>query len=195
MSRSTLVKHFSTWARGPIDVEEHVKPELIALGVKDEIWFWADDKLNSGIIRGEIEHWEWPDNDGKITRCADITYASQMEHEWQRLVCCKEMLHILDPIGTNKPEDVEALVEKIILPADLQDPFSDGQHALTDRVAVTYATAILFPLAARSTLMPVYEQRKISLRRIADQMELPLRSAALVMSDVWLEIHELLVSD
>jgi hypothetical protein len=38
-----------------------------------------------------------------------------------------------------RPEDIDKLVEKIILPSDLQDPFNDGIHALTDRVAITYA--------------------------------------------------------
>lgn len=91
-----------------------------------------------------------------------------MENEWQRLVCCKEMLHILDPVGTRKPDDVEALVGKIILPADLQDPFTDGSHALADRVTI------------------------IDLVMIARAMEIPVRSAAIVMSDLWPEIHGLM---
>jgi hypothetical protein len=84
---------------GPIDVEVHVKPELVALGVKDEIWFFADAELDPEIIRGPIEHWEWSSPDGEVHRAADITYSARMENEWQRLVCCKEMLHILDPVG------------------------------------------------------------------------------------------------
>jgi hypothetical protein len=115
-----------------------------------------------------------------------------MENEWQRLVCCKEMLHILDPVGTCKPDDVEALVGKIILPADLQDPFTDGSHALADRVTITYATAILFPIAARQIFLPLYNDKKIDLVMIARAMEIPVRSAAIVMSDLWPEIHGLM---
>lgn len=193
MSRADLIRKFMTWTWGPIDVERDVKPAFLAQGVKDEIWFWYDPKLNPGIIRGLIEHWEFPDQAGKVQRCVDITCAEQMPNEWQRLVCCKEMLHILDTKGTNTPEDIEQLIEKIILPPDLQDPFTDGAHANTDRVAVTFATAVLFPFAARQILMPVYEAGKLPLPAIADKMEIPLRSAALVMSDVWPEIHKLLI--
>ena len=81
-----------------------------------------------------------------------------------------------------KPEDIERLVEKIVLPSDLQDPFSDGIHALTDRVAITYAAAVLFPFGARQILMEPFTDNKLSLAKIADMAELPPRYAALVMS-------------
>ena len=193
---SALIKTFSAWDRIPVDVEEHVKPEFLKLGVKDEIYFWSDPKLNPAIIRGEIEYWDWPQPDGKKVNVADITFAQQMDHEWRRLVCCKEMLHILDPVGirVTSPEDIDKLVEKIILPSDLQDPFSDGIHALTDRVAITYAAAILFPLGARALLIKPYMDGKLPLVKVAEMAELPVRYAAVVLSEVWPEIHEMLVS-
>jgi hypothetical protein len=195
VTRSALIKTFSTWERGPIDVDRHVMPEFLKLGVKDKIWFWYDPKLDPGIVRGQIEHWEYISGDGEpIVRCVDITCASQMPNDWQRIVCCKEMLHILDPEESrvSNPDQVEALVEKIILPSDLQDPFTDGLHVLSDRVAVTYATAVLFPMAAREILMAPYSVKKLSLHEIAELMEVPLRSAALVMSDLWPEIHHIM---
>jgi hypothetical protein len=190
---SALIRTFSMWERIPIDIEDHVKPEFLKLGVTDEIWFWADPKLNPGIVRGQIQHWDWPETpspNAKKVRVADITYAEQLPHEWQRLVCCKEMLHILDPMETRvtKPEDIESLIQKIILPADLQDPFSDGIHALTDRIAITYAAAVLFPLAARDLLVG-----KMPLPKIAELLEIPLRYAALIMSDGWPDVHKLLI--
>jgi hypothetical protein len=198
MSVAALIKTFDQRGDLPIDVEKHVMPEFLKFGIKDEIYFWPDPKLNPGIIRGEIEHWEYPmhENDQHPRRCADITYAKQMPAEWQRLVCCKELLHILDPEETrvNKPEDINKLVEKIILPSDLQDPFSDGIHALTDRVAVTYAAAILFPFRAREILLPPYVDKKLSLQKIAELAEIPVRYAYAVMSEVWPEIHTMLIA-
>ena len=116
--------------------------------------------------------------------------------EWQRLVCCKELLHILDSVETrvSRPEDIERLVEKIVLPADLQDPFTDGIHALTDRVAATYAAAILFPFAAREIVLKPFLERKLPLTRLADMAELPPRYVAIVMSEIWPEIHKMLVA-
>lgn len=195
MSRSELIKKFATWTFGPIDIEDHVRPAFLGMGVKDKIWFWPDPKMNPAIIRGKIQHWEYKESeDGPDVRCADITYAEQMPNEWQRLVCCKEMLHLLDETGTNTREDIEHLIEKVILPPDLQDPFNDGAHAVTDRVAITFATAVLFPYAAREVFMAKHSAGKFPLPQIADLMEVPVRSAALVMSDVWVDIYPLLLS-
>ena len=197
MSVAALIKTFDQWESLPIDVPNHVMAEFLKLGIKDDVYFWPDPKLNPGIIRGEIQHWEYPmkENDPQPRRVADITYAQQMPHEWQRLVCCKELLHILDPVETrvSKPDEIEKLVEKIILPSDLQDPFSDGIHALTDRVAVIYAAAILLPFGARSILLP-YVGKKLSLPKIAEIAEIPARYAYTVMSDGWPDIHAMLIA-
>jgi hypothetical protein len=197
VSVAALIRACSVWDFVPVDVEKHVMPEFLKLGVKDQVYFWSDPKLNPAIMRGEIEHWEYPlrENDPKPQRVADITYASQMAEDWQRLVCCKELLHLLDPIETrvSKPEEIEKLVEKIILPSDLQDPFTDGIHAVTDRVAITYAAAVLFPLTARAILLP-HIGKKFSLPKIAEMAEIPTRYAYLVMSEMWPEIHAIMVS-
>jgi hypothetical protein len=84
-------------------------------------------------------------------------------------------------------------VEKIILPPDLQDPFSDGIHAMTDRAAVAYAVAILFPFGARNILLP-HVGTKFSLPKIAEMAEIPLRYTYAVMSDIWPEIHSILIA-
>ncbi len=195
MSIAKLIKAFSVKAIGPIDIWEHVKPEFEKLGVRDEIYFFADPKLDHTILRGKITYWSYPTGVGGRTNfVADITYAEQQPNDWQRLVCCKEMMHIFDPTETRggKAEDVDRLVDKIILADELQDPFSDGIHALTDRVAVYYATAILFPLAAREALMPAYQAGTLTLEVIAEQMEIPLKYAFMVMSEGWPEVHAMM---
>jgi len=196
LSVAALIKACSQWEHLPIDIEREVMPEFLKLGVKDEIYFWADPKLNPAIVSGEIEHWEYPmqENDPNPRRVADITYAKQMSDDWHRLVCCKELLHLLDPIETrvSRPEDIDKLIEKIILPSDLQDPFTDGIHALTDRVAITYAAAVLFPMGARNILLP-HAGKKLSLPKIAQMAEIPIRYAYLVMSETWPEIHAMMV--
>jgi len=197
MTVSALIQTFAQWEKVPIDIEDHVKPEFLKLGVKDEVYFWSDPKLNPGIIRGVIEHWEYPVGPSGPTKyCADITYAEQLPHDWQRLVCCKELLHILDPVETRhtKPEDIHRLIEKIILPVDLRDPLNDGIHANTDRVADAYATAVLFPLRAREILWKPYNEKKLLIPKIANLTELPVRYVALVMNELWPEIHERLVA-
>lgn len=64
-------------------IEDHVTPEFIKLGAKDEIYFFSDPKLNPGIVRGEIKQWDWRTSgvpDATRVRVADITYAEQLPH-------------------------------------------------------------------------------------------------------------------
>jgi hypothetical protein len=92
------------------------------------------------------------------------------------------------------PEDVHRLIEKIILPPELQDPFNDGVHARTDRIALIYAVAVLFPFGARKILLPKYTTGELSVPQIANLAELPARYVAIVMSETWPEIHKILTA-
>jgi hypothetical protein len=60
------------------------------------------------------------------------------------------------------------LVEKIILPPDMIDPITDGEHAASDRLAVLHAVAVLFPITAREILMPAYASKKLTPADISD---------------------------
>jgi hypothetical protein len=103
---------------------------------------------------------------------------------------------LLEPIESRvtKLEEVEKLIEKIILPPDLVDPFTDGLHAATDRVAVAHAIAALFPFAARGILLPKYNNG-LTLADVSVLAELPPRYVAIVMSDSWPEIHAMILSE
>jgi hypothetical protein len=192
MSAKDLIRKFSGLDYLPVDIDT-VVAELRSLGVKDEIYYFWDQNLDHAVLRGYIKIDEYPQLNGHPTKIAEISYA-KMGHEWERLVCCKELLHLLDPEDqrTWKPEDVNRLIEKIILPPDLVDPILDGVHALVDRVAIAYAVAMLFPLKAREIIMPAYQAKKFTLADIEEMAELPRRYVAMVMSDAWLEIHKLI---
>jgi hypothetical protein len=192
MSAKNLIQKFSKLDYLPVEIDL-VIGELRDLGIKDEIYPFWDPNLDPNILRGYIKHDEYTLPDGTSRRVAEITYA-KMGHEWERLVGCKELLHLLDPEGQRvwQPEDVERLVEKIILPPDLVDPVKDGPHALIDRVAITYAVATLFPFDARQVLMPAYTAKKLTLADIEVMAELPRRYVALVMSDEWDLIHRII---
>ncbi len=199
-----LIRRFSVEELLPVDIENHVIPAMRALGVQEKIFIYPDPKLNPNVLRGDIKHWDYPfpteenptDATPMITvRCADITYSTQEPPDWQRLICCKELLHVLDPAFSRvaSRDQVERLIEKVILPPDLQDPFTDGIHAVSDRVAATYAAAVLFPMGARNILHP-HVGKRLKLEKVAEMAELPLRYVALVMSDFWPEIHECIVN-
>lgn len=184
MTVAALIRKFADRYHLPVEVEDVVQ-ELRERGIKDEIYFFWDHQISTGSLSGFIQHWDYI-IDGEPRRCADITYAKS-NNELERLVSTKEMLHILDPAYALVANDaeIEGLMEKIILPPDMVDLATDGIHALTDRVAVAQALAVLFPLAARQALLQPYKDKKISLEAIADRAELPPRYVAAVMSDTW----------
>lgn len=197
MSVEDLIREFDVRKDVPIDVND-VKSALIARGVRDTIWFWAVD-IDAEILRGQLVHWKQKGDPQPAIRgaddykgVADIYYAESLTSDWRRLVCCKELLHILDPEGALAalPEAITRLTEKIVLPPDLQSSPDDGWATLNDRVAMLKATAILFPWRARELIL---KDGKLSQSEIAKLMGLPARYVALVMNEVWGEIHDIFV--
>jgi hypothetical protein len=118
-----------------------------------------------------------------------------MGEEMERLVSCKEMLHILDPdyLKASTLETVDRLISKIILPPEFSDPATDGEHANSDIIGIAHAIAVLIPLAAIEILRPALKAGKISIERIAEIAELPIFAVTVAMSDFWPDLHAHLV--
>jgi hypothetical protein len=192
-----LIRMFSASESVPIDIESEVLAAIRAAGVVDEIYLWSVD-IDDSRLRGFVAHWEvWDYEKYEITRqVVDIYVSNHLEPDWIRLVTCKELLHVLDPeycrVATE--EDVQKLVSKIALPAELQDPIKDGLGANTDRIAIYEALAVLFPMAVRDLLLESYKAGKISRAEIAKLVDLPVRYIGMVMTDEWATIHEILVA-
>jgi len=196
MSVKQLIRDFSARTSVPVEIDD-VIAAIRAKGVIDEIYPFWDVNLDPRILKGYIKHDELiVDETGKTKRVAEITYA-KMGHETERLVCCKEILHIIDPDAyrVSSPSQIEELVERIVLPPDLVDESEDGLPVLSDRLALWEATAVLFPLATRNLVLPAFTNGRMSLAEIADLVEIPVRYAAMVMSGVWEQIHTLLITE
>jgi hypothetical protein len=119
-----------------------------------------------------------------------------MGEEMERLVCCKEMLHILDPefLKARTVETVDRLISEIILPPDVTNLMNDGAHTSLDRVGIWHAVAVLMPLAAVEILRPSLKAGKLSIERIAEIAELPLFAVAVAMSDSWPSLHAQMIN-
>jgi len=194
MQVKELISEFSAKETLPIDLKE-VEKALRAKGVGDdeEIYYFYDVELPSDTIAGFV-HSEKIPYGGDWRLIHTITYA-KMGEEMERLVCCKEMLHILDPdyLKAKTLEDVDQLISKIILPIEFANPWNDGQHANSDRIGIAHAIAVLMPLAATEILRPSLKAGKISIERIAEIAELPIFAVTLAMSDSWPDLHAKLI--
>ena len=194
MSVPKLVSKFTWSYQLPIEVKQ-VVAELRKLDVHDKIVYWRDPYLPADLMKGYITRWVEEDSSGDREYVSDIQFA-QSDEATERLVVCKELLHILDPENSRvrSEEELSHLIGRIILPPHLQDIFAnETSHVVTDRVAEIKAVAVLFPWNARMALVPNYKSGKVTLEQIAQRAKLPLVHTALVMNDVWLQIHKSLL--
>ncbi len=192
MQVKDLIAEFSAIDTLPVELKS-VEDALRARDVEDDIYYFYDLELNPNSFAGFIHREEIPFGEEK-RYVSTITYA-KLGEEYERLVCCKEMLHILDPdyLKAKTLEAVNILVSKIILPPEFVDPPNDGAHVTSDSVGLAHAIAVRLPLAAIELLRPAFREGKISIEKIAELAELPPFAVTIAMSDFWLPIHAALV--
>lgn len=192
MDTAYLIAEFSAKTSLPVDVNE-LLPILAKNGQETDVEFIGVD-LDPDILQGKIKIFHLRDGVyGEPKRYANIYYHKGHGSDWQRFICCKELLHLLDPptAHTTSPDQIDELAAKIGLPEYMQDPMADGFEANTDRLAEFRAAAILLPFAARELLLEPYAADKLTLGDIAKMADIPRKYVGLVMSDHWPVIHDL----
>lgn len=194
MTITKLIAEFSERVVVPVELDD-VVASLVKRGVRDEIYYWKVDS-DTDVLRGEITYWKYPDGEGGHKHCADIDYAKSLPIDWQRLVICKELLHILDPVESRvaAPDEVRELIQKIRLPPEDQEPLRDGMKVLSDRVGIYQALAVLFPWKTRELLGPPLADGKITIQDISLMLSVPLRYVAVVMSTLWPPAYDTLLN-
>jgi hypothetical protein len=193
MNIPDLIKEFSERKDLPVDVNDVLKC-LKTNGNEDEIEFIGvdfDAEILLGLIR--IFHIR-PGVYADPVRCVNIYYHQGDSVDWQRMICCKELFHLLDPDSahTKTSEEIGKLAEKIGLPPEMQDPTSDGIATNVDRLAEFRAAAILLPWRAREVLLPPYKSGLITAADIARLADMPRKYVGFVMSDVWDRVFPIL---
>lgn len=192
-----LAKNFEGRVKLPIEIPE-IRDAVIALGVQDEIVYCGED-MDPALCRGTFYQFT-----RKVAPYAPpdlvslIVYSSQLDIPWQRVVCCKETVHVLDKAEgrTNKPADVIALAEKLLGPLSNEDYGLADVMAATDRIALYQGLAILFPPSARLVALKkiekakTEEETKAALVQIAQWASIPLPLVGLTLADGWPNLRE-----
>ncbi|MCW3835450.1 hypothetical protein ACFQ1E_07085 [Sphingomonas canadensis] len=191
MKAADLIKAFEGRTTLPIDVND-VLAVLRDGGHDDDVEFIGAD-LDPDILQGAIKIWHDRGGvyGGDPKRMVNIYYHRGHSKDWQRMICCKELFHTVDPAWaqTADPEAIDRLAEEIGLPPEMQDPLKEGIETNLDRLAEWRALAILMPLEARSVLKPYYDSKVLSLADIARQADIPTKYAGLVMHGSWEQIY------
>lgn len=200
MYAATLIRKFSEIGTLPVQVKD-VEKAILSKRYKDEINYIGVD-INSKILMGMNHTVEKTTTSAGAfsdpTYIYDIYTAKSLTVPETRLVQCKELIHIWDPgwCKTDKLDDYEKLVARIVLPPGLIDAVKvkGGEHDATDRVAILQALAVLFPMKVRNLLMPKMTEGKLDLEEIAGMADLPASYVSVPMSPVWDHVYKFLIN-
>ena len=191
----TLIEFFSSFTVVPIDPDE-VRDQIVGYGVKDEIRFIGVD-LNERIILGALHHYtKSPGVYAEPIVCADIYHDRSQDRRWRRVICVKELMHLLDrsPSLTATQAQCEKLLHDLTIVAVTSSSFSiDAFTAWHDHLMLYCAVMVLFPIDARNILFPSYSSGLLSIEKIANEVDLPETLVRLVMSDGWPRLYETIV--
>lgn len=190
MSIAKIVRHFEGLGQAYVDLRDVVS-EFRRMMPNDSLRVTAVD-LPENIIRGvHYSYTHHPDPASALIPqpVTQIIYSSQQPVCWQRLVVCKELIHVFDDTGieTDQPEEVKELVKQLTgeLPTSVK---SGNLHWFFDNLAEYQAMAILFPFGLREAING--RGPNIDRDRLATELELPRRVVDMVLSDAWTSLRE-----
>lgn len=184
-----VFNHFSCHTRLPV-LLDHVIEHILESKVVDRVDIHPLD-IDPTILKGFcIVFDERPHNSINHHRVAWIGYSSQLSREEQRLVVCKELLHVYDrdneAAGTQA--QVSDLIEEIVLPPTAKQ----GIPALNDRSNIMLALAVMLPRDAMDELRPKVESGEITIATVAKLAALPEPWVRVVFSPAWPKVMEAL---
>lgn len=205
MKTGTLIKRFETHTRAPIKIND-VRNHILQARVQDEINF-VGVVYDVSVLRGKlVQYCKHSGPYSEPTFVSDIYYDKKQPMSWRRLVCCKEMMHILDPemFKAKTVSQVSQLIAKIALPPDLAQIVQESENniapdaeyhtlrAMLDQYTDVKAVATLFPIAIRELILPKFNSGALTLSDIASLLDIPVRYVSLVMSPSWPNLYDAL---
>lgn len=188
-----LIAAFDQVTEFPIEISE-VRDYFLTHFVQDEIVFRPDEKMDKAVLRGLYYQFSYrKEMYGDRILCSLIIYSSQISREWQRVICCKELIHILDAKSeqTKSIEELDGLMRRILGPLSTEDFDVFDIMAAKDRLALYQAIPVLFPMSARERALSLMANGT-KLEEIATQVSLPTNIVAVAMTEEWPDlIHNL----
>jgi hypothetical protein len=192
LSIGRVVRHFEGLGKVPVDIKDVL--ELVRAIEPDEKIRIRSVNVDPEKLRGNCYRYRVADSGILVPlRKTLIVYSGRQDPYWQRLVCCKELVHIMDPdpLCTTTLEQVVHLAERLKKPAPATAPINANEvAAFFDLLARWHAMAILFPFGLWEELLPKYKAKKVDLATISKWLELPPDYVGVVLTDQWKTIRE-----
>lgn len=191
MSLTNLIQRFSGVAELPVEIPE-IRAAIVALDFQDEITF-IPEPIDPGKLRGVFYQFTKRDGVyGEPKLCTLIVYSGLLSTDWQRVVCGKELIHIMDGrvAHTRTADEVSDLIIKILGPLSSEDFGLADFVAAKDKLALYQILPVLFPEAARKAAAEKLAAHEKTIEDIAAWACLPLQLTRLVMGDDWPAIEK-----
>lgn len=184
MQPTNIYEFFACFSRLPVAIDVVVE-QLRDMGVMDSIEYYEVD-TNPADIAGMCRVYTSKPPYGDRKRHAQIVYSGRLSPEWQRLIVCKELLHLLDAEHerAHTREQVSRLIDEMVVPiaAGVSVP------AFSDHIGLLNALKVLLPRDALGELAALHQQGKITAEYVAAAAQVPLSFAEFALTPRWLEI-------
>lgn len=192
----TLISEFATRNEVPVEINE-IRDAVIKLGMQDQIVFIGRPVDLQKIWGAIYQYTTHSSSYAQPDLHTIIAYNTNLPVSWQRVVCCKELVHIFDrkEERTNTPEHVVELAEKILGPMSSEDFGFGDVMALKDKIALYQSLPLLFSNTARNAAITSIGEGRQTEKSVADAAALPLPLVKLMLSDEWPGIAEEFLKD
>ena len=191
MSIKKLIDFFSTFSIFPVELSD-VRDQIVEeYRVGDQIEFLMVD-VDLEHLRGLHYRYQKKEANGKIATHSLIIVNRKLPIAEQRVVCCKEMIHILDErmFRTSTPSAVALLASRLLEPTASADFGAADLAVIKDKWAEYQAMAVLFPEEARDEFFALFKDGKITVEEISKRLVLPVDKVAFVMTTHWPKVLE-----
>lgn len=170
----------------PIEVSE-ISEIIVANGFQDNIIMRPVD-AEPGKLRGVCHQYTTSPGVYALPNFVSlIVYNQNLSLEWQRVACCKELVHVCEKgvEKTNTQEAVTGLVDKLVGDYSRDDYSIYDYMAVMDRLGLYVAVGLLFPSAAREQAVSAVNSNSRSMSEIAEWVCLPEALVALALQPKW----------
>lgn len=171
----------------PIQVEE-IAQAIVAEGLQDTIYFKSIEGEDPAQIHGAF--WRYtrrPNVYADPEFIALIPYNAADTIEWQRVTCCKEMVHLFDSDmeRTDKADEVVALLDRLLGRMSTDDFSVADLMAGKDKLALYHCLPLLLPKAALLIARADIEAGRRTVEQVAKAAGMPIGLVRMMLNPEW----------
>lgn len=185
-----LIEKFENRVDLPIELEE-ISKAITELGFSDEIVFQGV-AADSAQLRGAFfKYYYHRAMYAEPTWVTCIFYNEEEPAEMQRVICCKELMHIFDSKmeRTDAKEEIARFIDKILGPLSADEYGQADFQAAKDKVALYQCLPLLFPKAALQAARQAVQAGRKTPEEIAKLASIPLNIAEFMLDENWDNIN------